>query len=229
MFETSNIKDFNNLLRYLRLIYLEMNMIINPDGITFQGKKKGVQSSVFFDKSNFDKYNVTTEYKFGFNVNNFHKLIKLIPKKHTIIFDIEESIMGSNLVLKMDKSGYKFIFFLFEFQNIESIQISLKSHIEMNGNELQRVLKQLQRIETKPVDIEIKDNNLYMSICDSIGCLEIKKQIINATDDVHINTYNFYNFYSNSHDKIKLYLQENKFIIQHNTNLYQLVSQYDSM
>jgi proliferating cell nuclear antigen len=177
-----------NLIEVIKPYIDDTNILISPDGIKISTLDSIAKSSVTYIKlqpEKFEKYECKKASMIGINIPTLYTTIKSANRRETITLFLDEKD-PDNLGLELADpfmgkvKVYKIPLLTIDDPIIKISPIEYDSIINIPSNQFQQILKDIQLVEGKTVDIKSIDKQLIFSSSDGTVAF---KTIISEIDD----------------------------------------------
>lgn len=200
---TVQTNAFKNLIEALNCILIDCNFEIVPDDennndggcikILAVNNQISMLVHLKLQSKNFDVFQCKKNQIIGINMQNFYKIIKPITNSDILSIYRESSSENRNRLCininnKEKKQVFNYSIQIIDIDNdvLDISKVTFEAIVVMNSNDFQKILKDMNGLEAKNVNISLIGNTFKIYCCGDIGngCAELYE---NESGNIFIN------------------------------------------
>ena len=203
-FIIKKIKEFRNLINYLRKITNDIEFNLNEDGLNLW-LDNILYINLLIPKDNLEKYEIDENNRMCVNIDIIWKLIKYIPKNDEIHFDVKKEKI--HIFIKERNYNIKLINLDIEKQKKVKFDMKGNEYFEFKGKEYSKIIKNILKLNDEMgVSVRNKKIIFYNDTEASIGFIEIERYL--NYKDIERRVYKISDVNINNDDLVRVFIHD---------------------
>jgi hypothetical protein len=203
-FIIKKIKEFRNLINYLRKITNDIEFNLNEDGLNLW-LDNILYINLLIPKDNLEKYEIDENNTMCVNIDIIWKLIKYIPKNDEIHFDVKKEKI--HIFIKERNYNIKLINLDIEKQKKVKFDMKGNEYFEFKGKEYSKIIKNILKLNDE-MGVSVRNKKIIFDNDTeaSIGFIEIERYL--NYKDIERRVYKISDVNINNDDLVRVFIHD---------------------
>jgi hypothetical protein len=203
-FIIKKIKEFRNLINYLRKITNDIEFNLNEDGLNLW-LDNILYINLLIPKDNLEKYEIDENNRMCVNIDIIWKLIKYIPKNDEIHFDVKKEKI--HIFIKERNYNIKLINLDIEKQKKVKFDMKGNEYFEFKGKEYSKIIKNILKLNDE-MGVSVRNKKIIFDNDTeaSIGFIEIERYL--NYKDIERRVYKISDVNINNDDLVRVFIHD---------------------